>query len=40
MRPVAAGLKVAPVLKKARKSLGDEEPLVVVVPRKNMTYVF
>ena len=40
MKRVASGRKIAPVMKKARKVLGSEEPLVVVVPRKNVTHIF
>jgi len=40
MEPVASGRKIAPVMKRARKALGDAEPLLVVVPKKNVTHIF
>ena len=40
MKPVAAGRKIAPVMKKARRILKGKEPLLVVVPKKNVTHIF
>lgn len=40
MKPVASGRKIAPVMKKARQALKGKEPLLVVVPRKNVTHIF
>jgi len=40
MKRVASGRKISPVMKRARKVLHGEEPLLVVVPRKNVTYTF
>jgi len=40
MTPVASGRKIAPVMKKARRALRGKEPLLVVVPQKNVTHIF
>ncbi|MDP6438852.1 MAG: hypothetical protein QGH42_00420 [Kiritimatiellia bacterium] len=40
MKPVASGRKIGPVMKKARKALGNKEPLLVMVPKKNVTHIF
>lgn len=40
MRPIASGRKIKPVMKKARQALHGKEPLLVVVPKKNMTHIF
>ncbi len=40
MTPVAAGRKIAPVMKRARKKLGSAEPLLVIIPQKNVTHIF
>ena len=40
MRPIASGRKIGPVMKKARKALRGEEPLLVVIPKKNVTHIF
>ena len=40
MQPIQSGRKILPVLRKARKKLGDKEPLVVVVPKKSVTHIF
>jgi len=40
MTRIASGRKIAPVLKRARKTMGTAPPLIVVVPKKNTTYVF
>ena len=40
MRRVASGRKISPVMKRARKVLGEAEPLLVVVPQKNVTHIF
>ena len=40
MKRVASGRKIAPVMRRARKVLGDREPLLVVVPKKNVTHIF
>jgi len=40
MRPVASGYKIGPVLKRARKVLHGKEPLLVVIPKKNVTHIF
>jgi len=40
MERIASGRKIAPVLKRARKTMGAAPPLIVVVPKKNTTYVF
>ncbi len=40
MKPVASGRKIGPVMKKARKALRGKEPLLVMIPRKNVTHIF
>lgn len=40
MTQVASGRKITPVMLRARKKLGDAEPLLVVVPQKNVTHIF
>jgi hypothetical protein len=40
MRPIASGRKIKPVMKKARQALHGKEPLLVVIPKKNMTHIF
>ena len=40
MKLVASGRKMAPVMKKARRILKGKEPLLVVVPRKNVRCIF
>ena len=40
MSPVAAGRKIKPVMQRARKALRGKEPLLVVVPKKNVTHIF
>ena len=40
MTQVATGRKISPVMRRARKALGDAEPLLVVVPQKNVTHIF
>jgi hypothetical protein len=40
MRPIASGLKIGPVMRRARKALRGKEPLLVVIPRKNVTHIF
>ena len=40
MQPIGSGRKIRAVLRKARKKLGNKEPLVVIVPKKNVTHIF
>ena len=40
MRPIASGRKIGPVMKKARKALHGKEPLLVMVPKRNVTHIF
>lgn len=40
MSQVASGRKITPVMARARKKLGSEEPLLVVVPQKNVTHIY
>ena len=40
MKPVASGRKIAAVMKKARRALHGKEPLLVIVPKKNVTHIF
>ena len=40
MTQVASGRKITSVMLRARKKLGDAEPLLVVVPQKNVTHIF
>jgi hypothetical protein len=40
MRPIATGQKIAPVMKRARQALHGKEPLLVIVPKKNVTHIF
>ena len=40
MAPVAAGRKIRPVMQRARKALRGKEPLLIVVPMKNVTHIF
>ncbi len=40
MQRIASGHKISPVMKRARKLLGNQEPLLVIVPKKNVTHIF
>ena len=40
MSQVACGRKITPVMRRARKTLGSAEPLLVIVPQKNVTHIF
>ena len=40
MRRIASGRRIAPVLQKARATMGKTAPVLVVVPKRNTTYIF